>query len=449
MKKKMITLLLAGIMAFSLSACGETQDTNEDKKETNADTETTPQAEKTEDDKNTLMVWAWDQNFNIYAMKEAEKIYQKDHPDFKLDIVELTSGDVETKIATAALADDTSILPDIFLLQDHTYQKFLESYPDIFSDLSDSGIPFDQFSESKVAESMKDGKNYAVPFDNGACVAAYRTDILADAGLSLDDFTDITWSKFIELGEQVKEKTGISLLSGNGGSPELVMMMMRSTGATAFHDDGSVNMVDNESLRAAMNVYIELVQKGILTEVTDWDQYVGSLNSGSAACAINGCWISGSIQGAEDQSGKWGITNMPALDNIKGATNYSSNGGSSWAVSSTSKNLDLAVDFLGKTFAGSVELYETILPKSGALATWLPMKDSDVYNEGQEYYGGQAVYTDIVGFAEKVPVSVRGTYYYDAVDAVGVAVSNIIQTGADFESELKQAQDTVAFNMNN
>ena len=78
MKKKMITLLLAGIMAFSLSACGETQDTNEDKKETNADTETTPQAEKTEDDKNTLMVWAWDQNFNIYAMKEAEKIYQKD-----------------------------------------------------------------------------------------------------------------------------------------------------------------------------------------------------------------------------------------------------------------------------------------------------------------------------------------------------------------------------------
>lgn len=46
MKKKMITLLLAGIMAFSLSACGETQDTNEDKKETNADTETTPQAEK-------------------------------------------------------------------------------------------------------------------------------------------------------------------------------------------------------------------------------------------------------------------------------------------------------------------------------------------------------------------------------------------------------------------
>ena len=65
-------------------------------------------------------------------MKEAEKIYQKDHPDFKLDIVELTSGDVETKIATAALADDTSILSDIFLLQDHTYQSFWRAIPTFF-----------------------------------------------------------------------------------------------------------------------------------------------------------------------------------------------------------------------------------------------------------------------------------------------------------------------------
>ena len=41
-------------------------------------------AEKT----NTLTVWAWDPNFNIPALLEAEKIYQATHPDFKLNIVE-------------------------------------------------------------------------------------------------------------------------------------------------------------------------------------------------------------------------------------------------------------------------------------------------------------------------------------------------------------------------
>lgn len=36
----------------------------------------------------TLSVWAWDPLFNIAALEEAEKIYQEDHPDFELDIIE-------------------------------------------------------------------------------------------------------------------------------------------------------------------------------------------------------------------------------------------------------------------------------------------------------------------------------------------------------------------------
>ncbi|HBZ32612.1 MAG TPA: ABC transporter substrate-binding protein, partial [Lachnospiraceae bacterium] len=43
-----------------------------------------------------------------------------------------------------------------------------------------------------------------------------------------------------------------------------------------------------------------------------------------------GCWIMSSIQAAEDQSGEWAIVNMPALDEIDGATNYANCGGASW-----------------------------------------------------------------------------------------------------------------------
>ena len=38
-------------------------------------------------------------------------------------------------------------------------------------------------------------------------------------------------------------------------------------------------------------------------------------------------------------------------------------------------------------------------------------------------------------------------FYYDARDAVGVALSNITQTGADVDSELQGAQETLDFNM--
>ena len=51
---------------------------------------------------NELTVWAWDPAFNIRAMQEAEKIYQQDHPDFKLNIVETPWDDLQTKLTTLA-----------------------------------------------------------------------------------------------------------------------------------------------------------------------------------------------------------------------------------------------------------------------------------------------------------------------------------------------------------
>jgi len=394
-----------------------------------------------------LTVWCWDQSFNIYAMKEAEKIYQKKDPQFKLNIEEVRSDDVETKITTAASSGDLSTLPDIFLMQDNSFQKYTSNFNDVFLGLNDSGINFKDFGEAKQAYSTLNGVHYGVPFDNGAVIGAYRIDILEKAGLTADDFKDITWSKFIELGKQVKEKTNTPLLTVTAGTNDLIMMMLQSAGSSMFKEDGSLNIVDNEVLRKALGIYQELYKAGVLVEVTDWDQYIAAIQRGSTAAVINGCWIIGSITAAKDLSGKWAINNMPRFDDVEGATNYSNNGGSSWAITSKSENQKLAIDFLNTTFAGSVELYETILPSSGALATYLPAGKSDVYSKPQEFFGGKPIYSLITEFAGKIPSNITGTYYYDARNAVSVGLSNVIQKGANIEDELKAAQETVEFNM--
>ena len=394
-----------------------------------------------------LTVWCWDQSFNIYAMKEAEKIYQKKDPQFKLNIEEVRSDDVETKITTAASSGDLSTLPDIFLMQDNSFQKYTSNFNDVFLGLNDSGINFKDFGEAKQAYSTLNGVHYGVPFDNGAVIGAYRIDILEKAGLTADDFKDITWSKFIELGKQVKEKTNTPLLTVTAGTNDLIMMMLQSAGSSMFKEDGSLNIVDNEVLRKALGIYQELYKAGVLVEVTDWDQYIAAIQRGSTAAVINGCWIIGSITAAKDLSGKWAINNMPRFDDVEGATNYSNNGGSSWAITSKSENQKLAIDFLNTTFAGSVELYETILPSSGALATYLPAGKSDVYSKPQEFFGGKPIYSLITEFAGKIPSNITGTSYYDARNAVSVGLSNVIQKGANIEDELKAAQETVEFNM--
>ena len=133
---------------------------------------------------------------------------------------------------------------------------------------------------------------------------------------------------------------------------------------------------------------------------------------------------------------------MPKLDGVSTATNYSNNGGSSWTVTANCKNPQLATDFLAKTFAGSVEFYETILSSSGALATYIPAGQSKVYSQPQAFFNNQPIYSLITDYASKVPSFNTGVYYYEARDAVATALTNII-SGADINTELQNAEDSV------
>lgn len=456
MRKKIVAAMLASMMVVSLAACGGGDDGSGS---TGGDTkkeETTGTDEKKDDaaddavaatdDENTLTVWCWDPNFNIYAINKAAEIYAKDHEGFNVKVTEIQSDDIETKLTTAMSAGDLSTLPDIFLMQDNSFQKYATNYPDIFVDLTDKGIDYTQFSEAKVAYSTLDGKNYGVPFDNGAAISCYRTDMLEQAGYTVDDFTDITWDDFMEKAKVVKEKTGQPLLTQQAGSTDIIMMMIQSVGASCFTEDGKANIVDNEAVKKAVEIYSQMVKDGTLLEVTDGDQYVASINNGTVAGVINGCWIMATVTAQEDQSGKWAVTNMPKMEGVGEASNYSNNGGSSWAVTSNCKKPDVAVDFLKSTFGGSTELYDDLIAK-GALATWAPAGDSDVYNQEVPFFSNDKVYAKIVDFATKTPSNVTGPFYYDARDAIGVALSQITQQGIDIGTALQEAQDTVDFTM--
>ena len=394
---------------------------------------------------NTLTVWAWDPAFNIYALQEAEKVYQQDHPDFTLDIQELTWDDVQIKLTTLAQSQEFDQLPDIFLMQNNAFQKNVINYPDIFTDITDSGVDFSQFPEGVTAYSTVDGMNYGVPFDSGTAINAMRTDILEQAGYTIDDFTDVSWDDYVTMGEDVLAKTGMPMLSGQAGSSDMILMMLQSAGASLFDDEGNPTIVDNEALNSAIAVYADMVKKGVFVEVNSWDEYIATIVNGTVASTINGVWISGSIQTATDQAGMWGVTDLPALSGISGSTHFSANGGSSWAVSSNA-DVALAEDFLNSTFAGSTEFYDTILPGAGAVANWLPAGDSAVYAEPLDFFGGQAIYADVLKFSAGVPSNNTGVYYYEARDAVSAAITKIIN-GEDAQGALEEAQANVEFAM--
>ena len=222
-----------------------------------------------------------------------------------------------------------------------------------------------------------------------------------------------------------------------------------SAGISVFDTNGNIALVDNEGLKEAMNVYIQLVEKGILQEQTDWSGYQGSINNGTVVGTINGSWICATIMSTDqaEQAGNWAVTNMPKLNEWEGATNYSAQGGSTWAVSSSTDSYDAAVDFFAKTWAGSTEFYDSILTDLGAIATYLPAAGSDAYNQTSDYFGGEAIYSKIVSYGGQIPTINKGIYWSEEKEALGVALANVLGGSSDLDSAIAEAQSTVEFNI--
>mgnify|MGYP000007705072 FL=1 len=148
----------------------------------------------------------------------------------------------------------------------------------------------------------------------------------------------------------------------------------------------------------------------------------------------------------EDQKGLWQITTMPKVDDVDTATNYANNGGSSWYITSNCKNVELAEDFLASTFGSSTDFYDAILPVSGAISCYLPAGESEVYNEPNEFFGGQPIFSTIVEYSSHIPEFTKTPYHYEARECVNTAVVNIVN-GTSVEDALQEAQDTLAFKM--
>ncbi len=427
MKKKLISLLLTLTMGMSLIACGSG--------------EADPASDSAASDPNTLTVWTWDPAFNIAAMEKAAEMTGID-----VNIVETKSDDCEAKLITAATSGQLDTLPDIVLMQDYTFQKYLTSYPEAFTDITDCGIDWSQFGELKQSFSMVDGKHYGVPFDNGAAVACWRTDILEECGYSIEDMTDITWKELIDIGEDIYAKTGKYLLSGTSDSVVIITIMLQSCGANLFDEEGNAWIEGNPVVELATDLYIEMIEKNVYLPVNSWDEYIGSITKANVVGTMQGNWMTGTIMTMEDTAGLWEITNIPIMEGVEGATHYSNEGGSSWYITSNCKNVELAEKLLVETFGSSTEFYDAILSETGAISCYIPAAETEAYQEPQEFWNNKPVFSKIVEYSSQIPNCVQSPYLTEGRKALASAIQSIM-TGTDKAEALKNAQAELEFKM--
>lgn len=443
--KKMVALLCGAVLAVAAAGCGTT-DADTPSSSSTQESLATDSSESQEETAGTqtISVWCWSPNEDL--LQRGVEMYNELGNDVALDVTVMALADVRTKIATIAGSGDYSQLPDVILMQDTSIPMLIKAYPEAFSSLDGYNINTEDYDQAKIGWCTYDGQLYGIPFDSSVAVACYRTDYLSEAGYTIEDLYDITWSEFQKIGEDVLSKTGHPLISMPSDAT-LLTIMLNSTGNSYFDETGKAQLSQNEALKTAIETYYSLVNSGAVKVVTNWDEYMSSLNAGSSAGTINGMWILNSVKGAEDQSGKWGIANLPSIEGVDGAGHYASSGGSSWMVTSNCKDAEAVVKMLTTIMGGELSdtYYHDILLDSNYIAGYLPTAgNEEIYSTPDEYFNGEAIYAELGAFATQIPKSNTSFAYDETLDAIATALTNIIN-GADIQSELDAAQATVDF----
>lgn len=384
-----------------------------------------------------LTIWYWDPYINGKSLEAAADMYTETNPEAEFEMVELSTEDLVTKFTTAALSNDMSSLPDIILLLDDGAPTYLSIYNDLFYPGLGDAIDFNDFPAYQIKPSTLDGVTYGLPMGNTAAGLYCNRQIVEDAGLTTDDFADLTWDEFSELGMQIREKTGHYGYAWDAG--DILRTMIHSAGVDYVEDDGTININNNEVIKAALDEMTKMYQEGFVYDSIDWTDYVNSLSNGDAACTVSGSWFIPTIKEIPDGDGNWFIAPAPILDGVDSSVHETASGGSSWYVLNNGDE-ELATDFLATTFGSSTELYEQLLDEIGLVSTYLPMLDDEAYQKGDEFFGGQKIYSDFLSWSAGVPEYTLGPNTLAAIDGVVTYVRDAIKGDSTVQEALDNMQ---------
>ncbi|MFY8098348.1 MAG: ABC transporter substrate-binding protein, partial [Allorhizobium sp.] len=250
------------------------------------------------------------------------------------------------------------------------------------------------------------------------------------------------WDRFIEIGKDVKAKTGHEMMALDSNDGGLIRIMMQSGGQWYFNEDGSLNITGNAALKAALETQARIVNEGVAKPTSGWNDGISALTSGDVASVLMGVWITGTVKSQPDQAGKWALTAIPKL-NVEGAVAASNLGGSSWYVLEASAEKDEAIDFLNEIYAKDLDFYQKILTERGAVGSLLAARTGEAYQKPDDFFGGDKVWQKFSDWLVQVPAVNYGIFTNELDTAVTANFPALLK-GTPVDDVLKAIEDQAA-----
>ena len=202
--RKIMALLLAAGMMASLAACG-----GGDTGDTSADSAGQAQTDSGSEGGETTLHWAiWDQNLTTYYQPLIDA-YTADHPDVKIEMVDLGSSDYQNALVTQ-LTGGADL--DVVCVKD------IPGYANLvrggyLSDLSGEGVDTSLYGGT-IEQITVDGKYYALPFRSDHWVVYYNKALFDAAGVDYPT-NDMTFARYDELARKLTSGSGSEKVYGD------------------------------------------------------------------------------------------------------------------------------------------------------------------------------------------------------------------------------------------
>lgn len=307
-----------------------------------------------------VVIWDY---FETDAQKEMmQKLidgFNESQDEYTASHVYVPFADYEKQLTLGVASGE---LPDIVIMDGCGMASFISM--DLFGDISDADINWDEYMEGPMESTMLDGKHYGIPFATNCTALFYNKDLFDAAGIAYPD-ENTTWDEFHEMAKALTKDgvTGFGNAATNTDEGTFQCLQWLYTAGGSY--------TDIEGGKDAYTLMQNMIADGSWSkECVNWTQSDVNNNfmAGNLAMQQNGPWqIPGIEENAADLN--YGVTTLPRKDaNSEQATSIL--GGENMGVVKQD-NMDGAIAFLKyydqtDVMVDAMKMYGSFPPKTEA-----------------------------------------------------------------------------------
>ncbi len=425
MKKRTLSLALACAMVVtSLAGCaGSTKGTTAGSSE--GTKEETKQAETTESaDGKTVLKWSvWDVSSTTYYQPLIDA-FEKEHPDVKIEMVDLGSTDYQTVLATELTGSGSDFdvvtvkdVPGYMTLVNKGVLEPLDSY------IQSSNVDLTQYKG--LTDQIKvDDKLYEIPFRNDFWVLFYNKDLFDKAGVAYPT-NDMTFEQYDALARSLAVDTpGQEVYGAHYHTWRSAVQLFGIL-------DGKNTIIDGkyEFLKPYYEMVLKEQEDGICQDYatlkTSGLHYSGAFAQGNVAMMNMGTWFISTLMekirtGEYTDCTNWGIAKYPHAEGVEPGSTLATI--TSLAIPSNAPHKDLAWEFIN--FASGKEGAE-ILAATGTIPAVMNNTVADLISGADGFPKDDTTSTDALNTSKlylEMPVNEKSseieTVLNEAHDAI-------------------------------